>query len=87
MASQTDRLPAPDQFGNYYFGPPSDLHRPAVLRIEGFLHQRGKYLASTGERVLFGSGGEFLAFATPEEAMAAVRRAMTADLWLDGATS
>lgn len=78
-----DRLPKLTASGHYFFGSGAGT-AGAIMRIRGGktpkdIAKHDKWMASTGDRVLFDADQSLSAYDTPEEALEAIRKAVAQD--------
>jgi hypothetical protein len=78
-----DKLPKPTASGHYFFGPGAGTCG-AIMRIRGGtkkadIEKHDKWMASTGDRVLFDADNSLSAYETPQDALEAIRHAVAKD--------
>lgn len=71
------KLPAPDAFGNFWFGTPGDPDQPAIMEVRTVKSLEGRFFVSLGRRGVLFDGGTFMTFASPALALKEIRRRLT----------
>lgn len=79
-----DSLPRPTQSGHFFFGEGAGT-AGAIMRIGATRRnvetgKSGKWMASTGDQVLFDADDTLAAYDTPEDALEDIRMAVAQDL-------
>lgn len=70
------RLPRPDAFGCYWFGPPGCGDTPAIFPFSGG-DRSGRVILSLGKRGVVFDGPDLRAFGGPGEALTELRRRLS----------